>query len=93
MISTLSNSKALKDLCNNTGNWIDMCDGLSEVTRHEYGDIRAQPMSHCEINSSRLQIVAGRFKKNRIILNYCPFCGVDIRTVHKDKKEETPNSR
>ena len=73
-----------KEQCLNTGNWIQMCDALQEVTTHEYGDIQAQRMSQREINSTRLQIVAGRFKKNRVVLNHCPFCGVDIRTEHKD---------
>lgn len=74
----------MTDKCVNTGNWLNMCDALSEVTRNEYGDIQAQRMSHREINSARLRIVAGRFKKNRVALNYCPFCGVDIRTKHKE---------
>ena len=73
-----------REWCVNTGNWIQMCDVLSEVTRNEYGDIQAQRMSHRKINSARLQIVAGRFKKNRVVLNHCPFCGVDIRTEHKE---------
>ena len=74
----------MTDKCVNTGNWLNMCDALSEVTRNEYGDIQAQRMSHRKINSARLQIVAGRFKKNRVVLNHCPFCGVDIRTEHKE---------
>lgn len=73
-----------KELCLNTGNWIQMCDALQEVTTHEYGDIQAQLMSQREINSTRLQIVAGRFKKNRVAFNHCPFCGVDIQTEHKE---------
>ena len=76
----------MTEKCVNTGNWIEMCEFLSEVTRNEYGDIQAQRMSHRKINSARLQIVAGRFKKNRVALNYCPFCGVDIRTEHKEAK-------
>ncbi|MDQ8951978.1 hypothetical protein RFH42_03290 [Acinetobacter rudis] len=70
--------------CKNTGNWLEMCEALSEVTRNEYGDIQAQRMSHRAADSVRLQIVAGRFKKNRVVLNHCPFCGVDIRTKHKE---------
>lgn len=70
--------------CVNTGNWIEMCEFLSEVTRNQYGDIQGQVMSMREINSSRLEIVAGRFKKNRVALNYCPFCGVDIITQYKE---------
>lgn len=44
----------MTDKCVNTGNWLNMCDALSEVTRNEYGDIQAQRMSHREINSARL---------------------------------------
>ena len=74
----------MSEKCVNTGNWLNMCESLSEVTRNEYGDIQAQRMSHRKINSARLQIVAGRFKKNRVALNYCPFCGVNIQTEHKE---------
>lgn len=74
----------MTEKCVNTGNWLNMCDALSEVTRNEYGDIQAQRMIHFELDSARLQIVAGRFKKNRVVLNHCPFCDVDIRTEHKE---------
>ena len=63
-----------------------MCDALTEVTRNQYGDVQAQVMSARSRNSSRLRIVAGRFKKNRVELNFCPFCGVDIRTEHNELK-------
>ena len=79
----------MSEQCKNTGNWIEMCNALTEVTRNEWGDIQAQRMSHREIKSARLQIVAGRFKKNRVVLNHCPFCGVDIRTEHKEQKNGT----
>lgn len=75
-------------MCKNTGNWIEMCEALIEVTTHEYGDIQARIMTHRETGSVRLQVVAGRFKKNRVELNYCPFCGVNIETHHKTKVEK-----
>lgn len=62
-----------------------MCESLSEVTKHEYGDIQSAVMSCRETGSRRLEIVAGRYKKNRVALNFCPFCGVDIRTEHKEQ--------
>ncbi len=68
--------------CVNTGNWIEMCEALKDVTRNQYGDIQAQTMTHFDSGSVRLRIVSGRFKKNRVILNHCPFCGVDITTEH-----------
>ena len=77
-----------KELCVNTGNWIQMCNALDAVTKNEWGDIQAQRMSSRERDSVRLQIVAGHFKKNRVVLNHCPFCGVDIRTEHKEKPND-----
>lgn len=74
-----------KEQCVNTGNWIEMCDSLTEVTRNQYGDIQAQVMSARSQNASRLRIVAGRFKKNRVELNFSPFCGVDIVTDYKEQ--------
>lgn len=85
IVSELTEVSEVKEkLCVNTGNWIEMCYSLNEVTRNGYGDIQAQHMSHMELNSNRLQVVAGRFKKNRVVLNYCPFCGVNIQTEHKE---------
>ena len=75
----------MTEKCVNTGNWIEMCDALTEVTRNQYGDIQAQVMSARSRNASRLRIVAGRFKKNRVELNFCPFCGVDIVTDYQDQ--------
>lgn len=66
-----------------------MCDALSEVTRNQYGDIQAQVMSARSQNTSRLRIVAGRFKKNRVELNFCPFCGVKIETDYKESANES----
>lgn len=78
----------MTDKCVNTGNWINMCEFLKEVTTHHYGDIEAQVMTTRDRESSRIRIVAGRFKKNRVELNYCPFCGVDIRTEHKEQAND-----
>lgn len=77
----------MADKCVNTGNWIEMCEFLSEVTRNQYGDIQALTMRRRNIDSRRLEIVAGRFEKNRVALNFCPFCGVDIRTEHKEQSQ------
>jgi len=78
----------MTDKCVNTGNWINMCEFLKEVSTHHYGDIEAQVMTTRDRESSRIRIVAGRFKKNRVELNYCPFCGVDIRTEHKEQAND-----
>lgn len=77
----------MTEQCTNTGNWIEMCEFLSEVTRNQYGDIQAQVMSVRSQNASRLRIVAGRFKKNRVELNFCPFCGVKIETDYKEQSQ------
>ena len=78
----------MTEKCVNTGNWIEMCDALSDVTRNQYGDTQVQVMSARSQNTSRLRIVAGRFKNNRVELNFCPFCGVDIRTEHKERAND-----
>ena len=77
----------MTEKCVNTGNWIEMCEFLSEVTRNQYGDIQGLTLSRRDIDSRRLEIVAGRFKKNRVALNFCHFCGVDIRTEHKEQEQ------
>ncbi|ENV18784.1 hypothetical protein [Acinetobacter guillouiae] len=77
--------------CVNNGNWLNMCESLKEVTTHHYGDIEANVMTTNDRKSSRLEIVAGRFKKNRVALNYCPFCGVDIVTQHKEQSHDNSN--
>lgn len=74
----------MTEKCVNTGNWVNVCDFLQEVVHHKYGDIDANVMTTSDRKSSRLEIVAGRFKKNRVALNYCPFCGVNIVTEHKE---------
>ena len=79
----------MTEKCVNNGNWIEMCEFLSEVTRNQYGDIQAQVMSVRSQNASRLRIVAGRFKKNRVELNFCPFCGVKIETDYKEPANES----
>lgn len=84
----MSEKESVREKCVNTGTWIEMCGALQEVIINEYGDIQAQRMSHRKKNSSRLQIVAGRFKKNRIVLNHCPFCGKDILTQHKESTND-----
>ncbi|RYL25076.1 hypothetical protein [Acinetobacter piscicola] len=78
----------MSEKCVNTGNWLNMCESLKEVTTHHYGDIEAQVMTVRDRKSSRLEIVAGRFKKNRVALNYCPFCGANIVTKHKEQGHE-----
>ncbi|MDQ9019875.1 hypothetical protein RFI02_02015 [Acinetobacter sichuanensis] len=79
----------MSEKCVNNSNWLNMCKSLKEVTTHHYGDIEAQVMTTKDRESSRLEIVAGRFKKNRVALNYCPFCGVDIVTKHKEQGHES----
>ncbi|WP_180155167.1 hypothetical protein [Acinetobacter sp. YH12045] len=73
-----------KAKCENTGNWINMCEALSEVTSNSYGDITAQIKSRRDMDSRRISIVAGKSRGNRVELNYCPFCGADIATEHKE---------
>lgn len=70
--------------CINKGNWIEMCDFLKKVVANQYGDIQEQVMRNRKTNKTRLRIVAGKFQKNRVQLNYCPFCGVDITTEYKE---------
>ena len=74
----------MTEKCVNTGNWIEMCESLTEATSKQYCDIQAQVMSVRSQNSSRLRIAVGRYKVNRVELSFCPFCGVDIRTEHKE---------
>lgn len=72
-------------LCENTGNWLNMCESLVDVTSNGFGGISAQVMSSRKLESRRLSIVAGRAKGNKVELNYCPFCGVNIVTEYQDQ--------
>ena len=53
----------MTEKCINTGNWIEMCEFLDEVTRNQYGDIQGQTMSRRDIDSCRLEIIARKNKK------------------------------
>ena len=76
----------MTDKCVNDGNWVRMCKVLTEVTSGEIGDIKQMVMTIRD-GRTRLAIAAGRFKKNRVLFNYCPFCGADIQTEMKEKDE------
>ena len=77
----------MTEKCVNTGNWIEMCESLADVTSNGFGGISAQVMSSRKLESRRLSIVAGRAKGNKVELNYCPFCGANIVTEHKGDEE------
>lgn len=66
--------------CVNTGNWFTQCLSLKQVTDAGMGDIHLQTRSSASSGKSRLTLVAGRFRRNRVELAYCPACGVNIRT-------------
>lgn len=70
--------------CTKNGNWISPCSALEEVTRENIGDIASQVRSRFSDGATKLVIVAGRFKKNKVQLNYCPFCGADVVTEFKE---------
>lgn len=70
----------MTDKCVNTGNWFTQCAALKQVTDSGMGDIHIQVLSLMNSNKSRLALVAGRFKKNKLELAFCPACGVNIET-------------
>lgn len=71
-----------------TGAWIEMCPSLSEVTRDQVGDIHTQVRVRFSDHKRKLIVVAGRFKKNKVQLNYCPFCGADVFTEFGDEEPQ-----
>jgi hypothetical protein len=73
--------------CTNTGNWIELCARLDDCAVNNYGDIHPQRMTNFDTGKSRLRIVVGRFKKNQITLNYCPFCGENITTDYVQEEQ------
>lgn len=76
-----------KTKCTNSGNWIEFCDALAKVTTGHIGDIQVQVMRKWESTNSRLVVFSGRFKKNQITLNYCPFCGENITTEYVQEEQ------
>ena len=73
----------MTDKCVNTGNWFNQCENIKIVTDSGIGDIHLQVLSSMSSNESRLALVAGRFKKNKLELAFCPACGVNIETEIK----------
>lgn len=71
-----------------TGAWIEMCPSLTKVTNEQIGDIETQVRVRISDQKRKLVIAAGRFKKNKVQLNYCPFCGADVFTEFGDEVEE-----
>lgn len=70
----------MTDKCVNTGNWFTPCKSLKKATDAGMGDICLQVRSSVSTGKTRLTLVAGRFKKNKIALSFCPACGVNIET-------------
>ena len=72
----------MENKCKVNGPDIAMCPALAEVTQGEIGDIKTQTRFRISDKKVRVAVFAGRFKKNMVELNYCPFCGGDIWTKY-----------
>ena len=70
--------------CEKTKNWIDLCSSLEKASNESIGDINTQIRTRIADGETKLIVVAGRFKKNKVQLNFCPFCGANIVTEFKE---------
>ena len=66
--------------CINTGNWIEMCPTLSEVSTRGVAYFEQVVMHSGTFNSQRLLVAVGDNNRGRVQLDYCPFCGSSIET-------------
>ncbi len=73
--------------CVNTGNWVEMCDSLNRCISDGMGDFDTQIRVRFSDSAERLAITAGRFKKNKVQISYCPACGENIETVFKEQSQ------
>lgn len=74
--------------CKINGANIDMCESLQKATNQLIGDIACQVRTRIDTRTSRVAVVAGRTKKNKVYLNYCPFCGEHIETQFPEVANE-----
>ncbi|QGA11027.1 hypothetical protein GFH30_06310 [Acinetobacter wanghuae] len=68
--------------CINTGNWVEMCPTLHEVTTRGIAYFEQVAMHNGSFNTQRLLVAVGNNTRGRVQLDYCPFCGSDIQTKH-----------
>ncbi|WP_151775919.1 hypothetical protein [Acinetobacter colistiniresistens] len=77
----------MNNKCINTGNWVEMCDSLKKCIEENIGDLSTQVRTRFSDGANRLAITAGRFKKNKVGLAYCPACGEKIETEFKEQSQ------
>jgi hypothetical protein len=66
--------------CKNTGNWLEMCESLSNAAVHQKFGFHEQVFSNQILDLKRLTIAVGTTGNDKTIISHCPFCGTDIAT-------------
>ncbi|WP_347455671.1 hypothetical protein [Acinetobacter thermotolerans] len=69
--------------CLNTGNWVQMCPALKNVTSKNIAYFSELVLHNGTFDTQRLMIFVGDDVCGRVQLDYCPFCGTNIETKHK----------
>lgn len=78
-------------LCINKGNLVTYCDSLDNCINKGLGDLAMQTRVNLKTSEVRTVVTIGRFKKNRVGINFCPACGENIETFFKSNIEERPD--
>lgn len=73
--------------CINTGNWIEMCTTLNDVSTRGVAYFDQVVMHSGSFNTQRLLIAVGDNSRGRVQLDYCPFCGSNIETKQDEVAE------
>lgn len=78
--------------CEIVENGIVMCEGLESSIQDYYQKSRSKGLIHTTLtnfktNKQRVLIVlkSGQHNPKGVIVNYCPFCGVDIRMYSEEE--------
>jgi hypothetical protein len=86
--------------CKLNGKELQMCAGLKSVIADYYHRSTCKGIVHTVLVNSdtrelktRIQIRSGEHThKNPILMNFCPFCGADIRTWEEEREASDENN-
>ena len=69
--------------CKNKGSTIEFCDGMENCLNKGLGDFEVKLMARMSDFAEKEILTAGKARKNKVQLAYCPACGADIKTTYE----------
>lgn len=66
--------------CVNNGSTVTFCNGMQNCLKKGIGDFEVKLMCRMSDMAEKEILCAGKDRKNKVQLSYCPACGVDIKT-------------